>query len=170
MKFSIIVPVYNVEDYVIKCLDSIYNQTYKNYEVIIVNDGSTDNSLAKVKEFCQKKKNFLVFNKTNGGLSDARNYGLKKISGDYLLFIDSDDYIEKDLLQKINEVVRQDKPDVLRLALNKIEDKEKVKIASTPFRLKKASEAIMTILKDPFVEAAWLYCFKKEFWLKTSKT
>ena len=94
MKFSIVIPVYNVEGYIEKCLNSIKIQTYSNFEVIIVNDGSPDNSEKKIKTFL-KDKRFKYYKKENGGLSDARNYGIKYTTGDYLLFVDSDDYIDK---------------------------------------------------------------------------
>ena len=97
MKFSIVIPVYNVEKYIDKCLKSIINQTYDNFEVIVVNDGSPDNSQVIIDKYVKKDKRFKSYEKKNGGLSDARNYGLEYISGDYLLFIDSDDNIEKDL-------------------------------------------------------------------------
>ena len=94
MKFSIIVPIYNVEKYIEKCLQSIKDQTFKNFEVIMVDDGSTDNS-NKIMKLFEKDKRFKSYSKKNGGLSDARNYGIQYTTGDYLLFIDSDDYIDK---------------------------------------------------------------------------
>ena len=81
-KFSIIVPVYNVEKYIKKCLDSINNQSFKDYEVIIVNDGTKDNSMDIVKDY-----NFTVINQKNQGLSAARNKGVEKAKGDYILFL-----------------------------------------------------------------------------------
>ncbi len=96
---SIIVPVYNVEKYVGKCLDSILNQTYENIEVLMVNDGSTDNSVKICKEYEKKDKRFKLYRKKNGGLSDARNYGLDRIIGDYVCFVDSDDFIHPDFIK-----------------------------------------------------------------------
>ena len=92
LKISVIVPVYNVEKYLKQCLDSIVNQTYKNLEIIIVNDGTKDNSMKIVEEYLQDKR-IKVINKENGGLSSARNIGIKEATGDYISFIDSDDYI-----------------------------------------------------------------------------
>lgn len=97
MKLSIIVPVYNVKDYLVKCLDSIWNQTLDEYEVIVVDDGSTDGSGQIVDEYCHGKNVFTVFHKENGGLMSAWMYGVKKASGDYLGFVDSDDYVSKDM-------------------------------------------------------------------------
>ena len=92
--FSIIVPAYNVEKYIEKCIDSILNQSYKNYEVIVINDGSTDNTLNILnKKYKDKVK---IYSKENGGLSSARNYGVLKSSSKYILFVDSDDWLEPD--------------------------------------------------------------------------
>ena len=82
MKFSIVIPVYNVEKYIDKCLNSIINQTYKNFEVIIVNDGTKDNSQQIIDEYVKKDNRFKSYKKENGGLSDARNYGIKYATGD----------------------------------------------------------------------------------------
>lgn len=93
---SIIVPVYNVEKYLPKCLDSLVNQTYKNIEIVCVDDGSTDSSGSICDEYAKKDARIKVIHKENGGLSDARNVGLETINGEYVMFIDSDDWIDKD--------------------------------------------------------------------------
>ena len=104
IKFSLIVPVYNVEDYLDECLKSIVKQNYNNYEVIIVNDGSTDNSLEIAKKYANKYPRLIkVYSKENGGLSSARNYGIEKAIGKYLFFIDSDDFIVPNCLKIIDE-------------------------------------------------------------------
>ena len=95
-KVSVIVPVYNVEKYLKQCLDSIVNQTYKNLEIIIVNDGTKDNSMKIVEEYLQDKR-IKVINKENGGLSSARNRGIEEATGEYISFVDSDDYIDLNL-------------------------------------------------------------------------
>ena len=103
MKFSIIVPVYNVEKYLEKCLESILNQTFKDFEAIIVNDGSTDNSQEIIDKYVNKdQKIFKSFKKENGGLSDARNFGIERAKGEYIVFLDSDDYIDENLLNTLN--------------------------------------------------------------------
>lgn len=96
---SVIVPVYNVETYLSKSLDSIVNQTYKNIEIIIVDDGSTDLSGKIVDDYSEKFSNFKVFHIVNRGLSEARNYGLEKSKGGYIFFLDPDDWIEKNLFE-----------------------------------------------------------------------
>ena len=91
---SVIVPIYNVEDYLRQCLDSILEQTLSHFEVILVNDGSPDSSGDICREYVEKDSRFHYFEKENGGLSDARNYGIERARGEYLTFIDSDDYID----------------------------------------------------------------------------
>lgn len=106
---SIIVPVYNVEKYIEQCLQSIFNQSYKNIEVIIVNDGSTDNSKSIIKKFCNKYKNIIYIEQKNQGLSMARNRGLKEAKGNYIAFVDSDDYIDRNYIQDMyNEAIEKD--------------------------------------------------------------
>lgn len=92
---SVIVPVYNVEKYLNRCIESLINQTYKNIEVLLIDDGSTDTSGLICNEFAEIDKRIKVFHKKNGGLSDARNFGIKKAMGKYLTFVDSDDYVDK---------------------------------------------------------------------------
>ena len=99
MKFSIILPVYNVEKYIRKCLESVVKQSYTDYELIVVNDGSKDNSGAICDEFSKKYSNITVLHIPNGGVSHARNVALSKAKGEYVWFIDSDDYLEPDSLQ-----------------------------------------------------------------------
>lgn len=98
---SIIVPVYNVEKYIEKCLSSIQNQSYKNLEIIIVNDGSPDNSQKIIDQFLKIDDRFICINKENGGLSSARNAGIEKATGDYLAFIDSDDWIDEKMIEDL---------------------------------------------------------------------
>lgn len=98
---SIVVPVYNVEKYLVKCLDSLVNQTYKNTEIIIVNDGSTDGSLDIIQKYAQEDSRILIVNKVNGGLASARNAGVSVSKGEYIWHVDSDDYAELSALSKM---------------------------------------------------------------------
>lgn len=100
-KVSLIIPVYNVESYLRKSLDSAINQTLDDFEIIAVNDGSTDSSYEILKEYANKYDNFIVINKENGGLSDARNAGLKAAKGEYIAFLDSDDYLAPNFLETL---------------------------------------------------------------------
>ena len=160
-KFSIIVPVYNTEKYLKRCLDSIKSQTFKDYEVIIVNDGSTDNSSDIISKYSYK-----VINQENQGLSMARNNGVKEASGDYLIFLDSDDYIEKDLLEEINNSLSNN-PDLVRYQIKEVFDnKDNINYEETPFDNKNGVEAFKLITNYHFVENAWAYAIKREFYLK----
>ena len=168
MKFSIIVPVYNVEKYIEKCLESILKQTYKNYEVIIVNDGSPDNSQKIIDKFIKKDKRFKSYKKENGGLSDARNYGLKFVSGDYILFIDSDDYINKDLLEELNKTINNYKVDLIRFSCTTVDEDGKIigKENNSEYENIKPELVVRELITRNFVETACLYCYKKDFWDK----
>lgn len=107
-KISVIVPVYNVEDYIERCLTTLKNQTMKDLEFIIVDDGSTDGSAKIIKKFVKEDERFSYHKKKNGGLSDARNYGMKYAKGEYFAFLDSDDYVDLDLYEKMYEKTHDD--------------------------------------------------------------
>ncbi len=111
--FSIIVPVYNVEAYLEQCINSILLQSFKDYELILINDGSTDNCLEICKQYITKNPEIRLINQDNKGLSAARNSGLNIAKGIYTWFVDSDDYIEKDSLKKLYESLNQKHIDVL---------------------------------------------------------
>ena len=109
MKLSIIVPVYNVEEYLEECLDSLINQNYQDYEIIAINDGSKDNSLKILRKYEKKYPKLIkVYDKENGGLSSARNYGIEKSKGKYLFFVDSDDYILPNSLKILDKYLEED--------------------------------------------------------------
>jgi len=113
-KVSIIVPVYNVEEYLEKCLDSLVNQTLKDVEIIVVNDGSPDNSQKIIDKFAKKyPKSIKSYIKKNGGLSDARNFGIKKAKGEFLAFVDSDDYVKADMFEKMYNKALETKADIV---------------------------------------------------------
>lgn len=112
--FSIIVPVYNVYKFLDKCLNSVTNQTYDKYEVIIIDDGSTDDSYKIITKYKNKYPDLInSYTKENGGLSSARNFGIKKSKNDYLLFVDSDDYISRDTLNILNKKINETKSDII---------------------------------------------------------
>jgi len=104
MIFSIIVPIFNVEKYLRQCLESIKLQIFQDYEVIMINDGSTDNCPKICEEYTRLDKRFKVIHRKNGGLVSARKVGAEHVSGDYVLNIDSDDYVDKDLLEKLQVI------------------------------------------------------------------
>ena len=101
-KITVIVPVYNVENYLNKCLDSLINQTYKNLEIIVIDDGSTDNSGEICQEYAQKDNRITYVEQENGGLSDARNAGLERMTGSYVTFVDSDDWVEPNYVEVLH--------------------------------------------------------------------
>lgn len=106
MFISIVVPIYNVADYLHYAIDSLMKQTYQNFEVILVNDGSTDKSPMLCEDYANRYENIHVFHKENGGLSDARNFGVSKANSDWIFFLDPDDYLEEytlELIVKIHE-------------------------------------------------------------------
>lgn len=109
---SVIVPVYNVENYLKNCLESIINQTYKNIEILLIDDGSTDNSGEICNQISNQDVRIKVYHKRNGGLSSARNYGLKKAIGKYITFIDSDDDIEIDYIEYLYYLIKKYKVDM----------------------------------------------------------
>lgn len=159
-KFSIIIPVYNVEEYIKKCLDSVFAQTEKDFEVIVVNDGTKDNSMDIVKNYDVK-----TINQENKGLSAARNRGVKEATGEYIIFLDSDDYIEKNLLQEIKKSLKND-PDLVRFQIKeKYPDKE-IKYEEIPFTGLTGEIAFTKISTYHFVENAWCYAIKRKYYLK----
>ena len=119
---SIIVPVYNTEKYVQSCLESLIKQTYKDIEIIVVNDGSNDESLVKCKEIAEKDSRIKIFTKTNGGLSDARNYGINKAEGTYLGFVDSDDYISENMYESLLSGITYNNADIAVAAINQVDE------------------------------------------------
>lgn len=107
MKISFILPIYNVEKYLGECIESLLVQTYTDFEIILVDDGSPDNCPFLCDEWAKKDTRIKVFHKSNGGLSDARNAGVNIATGDYIIFVDSDDFwVDKDCLQKLMDVVK----------------------------------------------------------------
>lgn len=113
-KVSVIVPFYNVEGYIEKCLETLVNQTLQEIEIILVNDGSKDRSINIVKKFLANYPEKIVYlEKENGGLSDARNYAIPYAKGEYIAFLDSDDYVEKDMYEKMYELAKKENSDMV---------------------------------------------------------
>ena len=121
-KISIIVPVYNAEPYLKKCLDSLFNQNYLDYEVIAINDGSKDHSLEILRDYQKKYDNLIVIDDTNHGQGHARNLGIKNAKGSYLTFVDSDDYIASDFLIDLANKLEEDDYDIVISDLWKVYD------------------------------------------------
>lgn len=117
MRFSVIIPVYKVENYIEKCIESVLKQDFEDYEVLLVDDGSPDNCGLICDKYAELYSNIKTFHKENGGLSDARNYGLEHAKGEYIIFIDSDDWIEEGCFRAFDEAIGLDHPDVLETTL-----------------------------------------------------
>jgi len=126
IKVSIIVPVYNVEKYLERCLKSLITQTLKEIEIIVVNDGTKDNSQNIIDKYAMKDSRIKAYIKENGGLSDARNFGLKYATGEYVGFVDSDDFVENDMFEKMYNKAKKNDFDVVLCNLNYIYESKKV--------------------------------------------
>lgn len=113
-KVSIIIPVYNAEKFLGKCINSVLTQTYENWEIIIIDDGSTDNSEKIYNEFAKNDNRFKVYYQDNKGVSAARNFGINIAQGKYIIFIDADDWIEKDFIDRMIEVIEKEKADMVQ--------------------------------------------------------
>ena len=119
---TVIIPVYNVEEYLRQCLDSVLAQTYKNLEVILVDDGSTDSSIKICQGYCDRDERFKLYKKKNGGASSARNLGLDRAKGDYLYFLDSDDYLKSIALERMVKCACQNNADLVFIEGETIND------------------------------------------------
>lgn len=124
---SIIVPVYNVEKYVGKCIESILHQTYADFELILVNDGSTDTSYEICCKYAEKDERIRLINKENGGLSSARNRGIDVCKGDFITFVDSDDYISKFMLSELYKYIIENSADISMCSFKRVEEFEEIK-------------------------------------------
>lgn len=160
-KVSIIVPIYNCEKYLNKCLESLYKQTYSNIEIILVNDGSTDESEKICMNYEQKNNKFKYYLKPNSGAADTRNYGLKVATGDYILFVDSDDYIDNNYVEIIYSKLIKNKADIVVTGLTEVsEDGNLIK------RILYSEYDKIIFLKDflkDFINYAYFTCVKTLF-------
>lgn len=160
MKFSIIVPVYNVEKYLNKCINSILNQKFGDYEIIIVDDGSTDNSSKLCDTLKMENNSIKVIHKNNGGLSDARNIGIAQAMGEYIIFLDSDDYWNDTLfLKKIDDIVGADEPDLVVFGYKKVLEERDISF-HVPRSKSKNIENL--VLAGEFNICAWDKVVKRE--------
>lgn len=127
MKVSVIVPVYNVEKYLAKCLDSVVSQTLQDIEIIVVNDGSTDGSQDIINEFVRKfPQKIKTYIKENGGLSDARNFGLDKATGEFIGFVDSDDCVSEEMFQEMYNLAKKHNAEMVICNLQKVDENGKI--------------------------------------------
>ena len=120
ISISIIIPVYNVEKYLRRCLDSVLNQTFSDWQAICVNDGSPDNSAAILAEYAARDSRFIVVEKENGGLSDARNAGMPYATGEYIMYLDSDDFIHPQTMEIAYHMACRDNSDIVSFTYDRI--------------------------------------------------
>ena len=113
MKVSVIIPIYNVEEYLEECIDSILNQSLDNVEILCINDGSTDNSLSILNKYSERNSNIKIINQENTGAGTARNRALKFAEGEYIYFLDGDDYLDKDTLLICYEEAKKNNLDIV---------------------------------------------------------
>ena len=166
--FSVIVPVYNVEAYLRECIDSVLNQSYRNIEVILVDDGSTDHSGEICDEYVKSDNRVKCIHKTNGGLSDARNTGISVADGEYIVLVDSDDKIEYDALSEIDDAIRNyNFPDVVVTEITNTHDMELLNINQVNFITPESvsKEDVIRFIYDQkrHVYSAVQYICKKSF-------
>ena len=161
---TIVVPIYKVEKYIDKCINSIQNQTYKNLEIILVDDGSPDNCGKICEDYAQKDSRIIVIHKENGGLSDARNAGIDIAKGKYITFIDSDDYIEPEYVELQYRTIIKDKSDIA-ISSHKViyENGTILEKATGEESLLNPKEVLRRILYDEGIDlSAWAKLYKKE--------
>ena len=161
---SIIIPVYKVEKYLEKCIQSVINQTYENLQIILVDDGSPDNCGKICDEYAKKDHRIEVIHKSNGGLSDARNKGLEIAKGEYIGFVDSDDYIEADMYEVLYNLLKQYNADVSICNFYTVSQwKISRKNADNEINEYNRSEILKEILLDKNIQSyAWNKLYKKE--------
>ena len=148
IKVSVIVPVYNVEKYIVKCIDSVVNQKLKEIEIIVVNDGTKDNSIKLIEENF-KDERIKIFNKENGGAASAKNYGIKKSSGEFLFFVDGDDFIDECLEEMYNEAIKSNSDLVICDYYKYFENNTKEKISIIPFYEKENKKCSVISMPGP---------------------
>ena len=166
-KIDVVVAIYNIEGYLRRNLDSFVNQSFKDYRILCVNDGSKDNCEEIIKEYVAKDERFILLNKENGGLSDARNYGLKHVTSEYVMFIDGDDYLEENCLEECYKHMKKDKLDMFVFGYNQInlEDNTNefipMSIEDGVYNLKDKHELLAYT-----PNAAWDKCYKTSLFIE----
>lgn len=160
VKLSIIIPVYNAEKYLSRCIESILNQTYKEIEILLIDDGSTDGSHEICDMYAQKYDNVLVIHKTNGGVSSARNMGLDNARGEYVAFIDADDYVSDNLYQDLINKIKVSDAEIAVCSVYRVDSNgNKVLITQNHQEI---SDNMMLKIMSGFGEWIWNKVYKKD--------
>lgn len=162
---SVIVPIYNVEKYLARCVDSIVNQTYKNLEIILVDDGSPDRCPQMCNDYAEKDSRIKVVHKKNGGLSDARNAGMAVATGEYISFIDSDDYVSDDFFECLLDVMNKENSDIAECSVVKFYEDNRFDEFSDDLSVKTydTQDAMSALIaENPFHQHVWNKLYKTE--------
>ncbi len=165
---SVIIPVYNVGKYLRKCLDSVLAQAQESVEIIIVNDGSTDESPMIIREYRDKYPEIIVIDKENGGISEARNVGMSRAKGRYIMFLDSDDWWEENKIASVLEFIQKEEADIVLTKFKAVDDsgQESVfcELKEDVFRDKPVHEVVKYLLENPMpLWSVWKYVYRREF-------
>lgn len=169
IKFSLIIPVYNTEKYLEKNINSIINQSYDNFEAIYLNDGSKDYSLKILKKYQKIDKRIKVIDKKNTGVSDTRNTGINKSTGDYICFVDSDDYLDKDFLKQLNDnIINNNNPELVKIKAISIDEDDKIvaeEIYSQGISNESGFEAFQRCVEFKYtIDSPWAFCYNAIYW------
>lgn len=164
---SVIVPVYGVEKYLDRCVESVLNQTYKDFELLLVDDGSLDNCPLMCDEWAKKDERIRVFHKPNGGLSSARNYGLDRVKGDYVAFVDSDDFVHPDYLNLLYSAITQANADISICHYIIFKENDKIDIEKESIGIIEEHDNVTVFqkyeeYKEVNLVVAWNKLYKKE--------
>lgn len=169
MKYSVLVPVFNTERYLRQCIESVLGQTCDDFELLLTNDGSTDNSATICEEYARKDSRIIFYNKGNEGLLLTRRHALKRAQGEYILFLDSDDYWEKNLLSTVDSVLKETPVDIVLYRFSCVDDngnflerKTGVFDDMTYFDSKNKDILLGTFLRSSQLNTMWTKCVKRE--------
>ncbi len=165
---SVIIPVYKVEPFLDRCIESVVNQTYKNLEILLINDGSPDNCPKMCEEWVKKDSRIKLLNKVNGGLSSARNMGLDHCTGDYIIFLDSDDYVDINAYQKLHDTIIEKDVDIVCCNFMNVDVDGKLVNEETAFRpehefhkVYDGEEYLTKILELKLIPVVWNRIYKR---------
>lgn len=172
---SIIVPVYKVEAYLDKCIESIVKQSYKSIEIIIVDDGSPDRCPIICDDWSRKDDRIRVIHKKNGGLSDARNYGIEEAAGEFIMFVDSDDYISEDMCEQLIEIAQHDKVDIVSGNFFKVQENGKIEKNDMSIGCKQKKYSNIELLQHYFtvgsvdLEVVWNKLYRRNIFFSQDR-
>ena len=170
-KISVIVPVYNTEKYIEKCLKSLDSQTMKDFEVVIVNDGSKDESERAIKNYMRRTRmNIKYLKKENGGLASARNYGVEKALGKYISFLDSDDYLDENLFSELEKYMDKN-IDLIKFKMKTVDEEGNVieKLDGPVFNVCSGEKGYKKLCTtDKYMDPACIYLYRREFFVENN--